>query len=187
MEVRDVTEADIPLVLDYWFRSPPGFVEGLGVDLAKLPSEVDFAENLRRKIEAAGARFEPKEAPMGVAPPSGLNSLIILHDNRPVGMHTLNPWTRGDSGIFHAHIWDAAARGRGIGVRSYPLACRVFMTRFELRRILFKTPAQNVGAVRVKEKLGIRYVGDEIVDFGVIKAGTLARVFELTREEAESL
>jgi hypothetical protein len=64
------------------------------------------------------------------------------------------------------------------------LACRVFLQRFDLKRILFKTPAQNVGAIRVKEKLGIRCLGEEVVDFGIIRPGTLAKVYELTREEA---
>jgi hypothetical protein len=58
------------------------------------------------------------------------------------------------------------------------------LQRFDLRRILFKTPVQNVGAIRVKEKLGIRCIGEEVVDFGIIRAGTLAKVFEFTREEA---
>jgi hypothetical protein len=61
------------------------------------------------------------------------------------------------------------------------------MHRFDLQRVLFKTPVQNKGALRVKEKLGIRCLGEEVVEFGVIKAGTLAKVFELTREEAERL
>jgi hypothetical protein len=78
-------------------------------------------------------------------------------------------------------------RGRGIAEHSYPLACRLFVQRFDLKRILFKTPVQNRGALRVKEKLGIRHLGEEVVDFGVIKAGTIAKVFELTREEAEML
>ncbi len=58
------------------------------------------------------------------------------------------------------------------------------MERFDLKRILFKTPVQNVGAIRVKEKLGIRFIGEEVVEFGAIRAGTLARVYELTREKA---
>ena len=60
------------------------------------------------------------------------------------------------------------------------------MSRFNLSRILFKTPVQNIGAIRVKEKLGIRYIGEEIIGFGIIKEGTKAKVFELTRDEIEN-
>jgi RimJ/RimL family protein N-acetyltransferase len=176
VEVRDLAEADIPFVLDYWFRSPPGFVESLGADPARLPSETLMAETLRDKIRATP---NPQT--------SRLNALAILLHGRPVGMHVLNPLTEGDWGIFHAHLWNPLSRGRGIAERSYPLACRLFLDRFGLQRILFKTPAQNLGALRVKEKLGIRYLGEERADFGIIKAGTLVRAYELTREEAASL
>jgi len=40
-------------------------------------------------------------------------------------------------------------------MHTYPKACHIFFERFDLRRILFKTPVQNMGAIRVKEKLGI--------------------------------
>jgi len=52
-------------------------------------------------------------------------------------------------------------RRRGVAECSYPQACRVFLQRFDLQRIRFKPPAQNVGAIRVKEKLGIRFIGEE--------------------------
>lgn len=171
--VRDLAEADLPAVLDYWFRSPAGYIESLGVDLAKLPDEPRFAESLLQRVRQNAGRVDSK-----------LNSLAILYDQTFVGFHNLNPITEGDFGVFHAHIWRPEFRRRGIAERSYLLACRVFLERFHLQRILFKTPAQNLGAIRVKEKLGIRCIGEELVSLGVIRDGTLAKVFELSREEA---
>lgn len=176
VSVRDLSESDIPIVLDYWFRSPPGFIEALGADPTRLPAEAQFGDTLRQRVRANEAVV-----------PSKLSSLAILHDGQFVGFHNLNPLTEGDSGVFHAHIARPEFRGRGIALVSYSLACRVFMQRFDLQRILFKTPAQNAGAIRVKERLGIRYIGEEIVDFGIIRPGTLAKVYELTREELRGL
>jgi RimJ/RimL family protein N-acetyltransferase len=173
VSVRDLTEADIPLVLDYWFRSPPGFIESLGADPMKLPAEAQFAESLRQRLRTNAGRVRSK-----------LTSLAILHEGRFVGFHNLNPLVEGDFGIFHAHVSRPEFRRRGVAACSYPQACRVFLLRFDLKRILFKTPAQNVGAIRVKEKLGIRFIGEERVELGIIRSGTLARVYELTREEA---
>lgn len=173
ISVRDLSEADIPLVLDYWFRSPPGFIESLGADLGKFPAEAQFAESLRQRVRANEGRKDSK-----------LSSLAILHDGRFIGFHNLNELQEGDSGVFHAHISHPDFRRRGVAECSYPQACRVFLQRFNLKRILFKTPLQNAGAIRVKEKLGIRYVGEEVVDFGVMRAGTVAKVYELTRQEA---
>ena len=70
-------------------------------------------------------------------------------------------------------------RRKGIAMITYPKAGRIFMERFDLKRILFKTPLQNIGAIRVKEKLGIRWIGEEAVSFGIIQDDTLAKVFEL--------
>ncbi len=173
ISVRDLSEADIPFVLEYWFRSPQGFIESLGADPTKLPPEAEFADSLRQRVRTNQTRVDSK-----------LNSLAIVHDGQFVGFHNLNPLTEGDFGVFHAHISRPEFRRRGVAECSYPQACRIFLRRFDLKRILFKTPVQNVGAIRVKEKLGIRCIGEELVDFGIIRPGTLAKVYELTREEA---
>lgn len=174
ISVRDLTEADIPMVLGYWFHSPPGFIEGMGVDLAKMPTEPIMEKNLREKVAANRSLSASK-----------LNALVIMHGQTPIGLHTINPLIEGDYGIFHAHIIDPKFRGRGIGLQSYPKACRIFLERFDLKKIVFKTPLRNVGAIRVKEKLGIRQIGEEVIGFSIIRDGTPAKVFEWTREEIE--
>ena len=174
--LRDLTLQDVPLVLNYWFRSKPGFIESLGVDPNKMPTELQMATNLVGVLEKNS-----------LLPESKLHALVITYDNEPVGFHTVNPITEGETAIFHAHIFKSELRGKGLAYYSYPLACNLFIKRFNLKKILFKTPIQNIGALRVKEKLGIRYVGEEIIDFSIIKAGTLAKVFELDCAESENL
>lgn len=171
-DVRDLTEEDIPQVIKYWHHSPTGFIEAIGVDLNKLPPEDELNKNLVDKCKANQAlKF------------SKLNALTITSDGKPVGAHTINPLHEGDYGIFHAHLWDPEMRKKGVAMVSYPKACHIFMDRFNLKRILFKTPVQNIGSLRVKEKLGIRQIGEEIIGFGIVRDGTLAKVFELTRQE----
>lgn len=116
-------------------------------------------------------------------PESQLNAQIICVDGVPVGFHTINPLAKGEFGIFHAHILDESMRGKGIGVQSYPLACKVFVQRFDLKKIFFKTPRQNTGAIKVKEKLSIPEIGEEELDFGIYRQGVKARVFELTADK----
>ncbi len=172
ISIRDIAEEDIHFLLDYWFRSPPGFIESLGVDFAKMPQEVDMANGLkekcREKLENASIK---------------LRALMIIYDTQPIGFHTINPLVNGEFGIFHAHIWQPEMRHRGVATHTYPKACQIFFQRFNLKRIVFKTPVQNIAAIRVKEKLGIRYLGEDVIDFNVIKDGTLAKVYELTRGE----
>lgn len=176
ISVRDISESDIPLILNYWFRSPAGFIEGMGVDPKKMPLESDFRKSLEEKI------YQNKMLSF-----SKLNALAITYDNNFIGFHTINPLVEGDYGIFHAHITDSEFRRCGIGLHTYPKACAIFLKRFNLDRILFKTPSQNTAAIRVKQKIGIRLIGEELIGFGIIKDGTHAKVFELTREEAKEL
>ncbi|MBC7692839.1 MAG: GNAT family N-acetyltransferase [Methylotenera sp.] len=173
ISVRDLSEQDVPLMLDYWYRSPPGFVERMGVDLSKLPTEAEMARGTLQNITDNCLLSTSK-----------LHALAITCDGRTVGVHTLFPLIEGDHGIFHAHVWNPTFRNRGLGLRSYPKACQVFFERFDLKRILFKTPVQNIGAIRVKEKLGIPCIGEELIDFGIIRAGTRAKVFELLSGES---
>jgi hypothetical protein len=174
VSVRDLSVDDVPSIANFWFQSPHGFVERMGVDPSKLPSEEDMRRSLIEKCEANL-----------LLPKSKLNALVVLYKDEPIGFHTLFPFTEGESGMFHAHIWNINRRGRGIAQHSYIRAARVFMERFALKKILYKTPIQNIGAIRVKEKLGIRCIGEELIGFGIIKEGTQAKVFELTREELE--
>lgn len=176
ISVRDLSMSDIPYILRYWFHSPAGFIESIGVDANKLPSEHALEATLIEKCQHDKQSTDPQS-----------NALIIICDDTPVGFHTLSPVEHGNFGIFHAHIWDHDMRNKGIAKTSYPLACAVFMQRFKLQKILFKTPQQNTGALRVKEHLGIRYVRDETVNFGIIRDGTVAKVFELTANELQHL
>jgi RimJ/RimL family protein N-acetyltransferase len=170
--LRDLQPSDVKYILDYWYRSPPGFVEARGVDLAKLPLEVDMRKSLEDRITANQSLSISK-----------MVALVFTYGGEAIGFHTMFPLTEGDSGVFHAHIWKPEMRGRGIGMHTYPRACRIYFDRFQLKRILFKTPVQNTSAIRVKEKLGIRTIGEELIGFGIVKDGTRARVFELMPDE----
>lgn len=173
VKLRDFSNTDIVLFLDYIYHSPAGFMDSIAVDLNKMPSEVDMSEILRVKCGQNGGLT-----------PSKMNWLTILYNGEAIGFHSIDNIIEGDDGIFHAHLWKQDMRQLGLGGYTYPIACKIFFERFNLRRILFKTPIQNMGAIRVKEKLGIRQIGEEVIDFGAIKDNTTAKVFEITREEA---
>ncbi len=174
--VRDFYEADVSPLVNYWYRSPQGFIETMGIDHEKLFPETQFRKLMLDTCEANTLLAVSK-----------LPVLTITYKGKAIGSHAMSPLVEGDHGVFHAHIWNPEMRGKGIGRITYPKACLIFMNRFDLKRILFKTPIRNIAAVRVKEDLDIRCIGEEIIDFGIIRDGTRAKVFELTRPEAERL
>lgn len=140
VSLRNITEADIPLLLNYWFHSPSGFIEGMGVDFKKMPTESEMKQTYLNRLAEMKINSEIK--PAGV---------IITYDGKAIGMHSVVPFVEGDYGIFHAHIFNPDFRRKGLGMISYPKGCRLFMERFNLNKIIFKTPVQNTAAIRVKE------------------------------------
>lgn len=176
VNVRDFSEEDVSLLIDYWYHSPSGFIEAMGIDPSKLLPEHEFAKSIMDEWRANSLLTASKS-----------RFLTITYKDKAIGSHTLSPLLEGDFGVFHAHIWEPETRGKGIARITYPVACRIFMERFHLKRILFKTPIQNVAAIRVKEQLGVRCLGEEIVNFGIIQHGTRTKVFELNKTEAERL
>lgn len=168
VSIRNFSIEDIPMVLNYWFHSPSGFIESMGVDWNKMPKESDMRTNLTKQENHQRV-------------------VTILFQGQPIGIHTVMPVVPEDHAIFHAHIMNPDFRKKGIAQFSYPLACKEFFERFQLKRIIFKTPLQNVGAIRVREKLGIRVIGEEIINFSIIKEGTKAKVFELLPNELDNL
>ena len=115
VSIRELTETDVPRITDYWFHSPPGFIEHMGVDPTKLPSETQMAASLTRKIQFNRNAAKNK-----------MHALAITYENKFVGIHAIYPLTEGEEGIFHAHIMDTNFRGRGIGMESYPKACLIY-------------------------------------------------------------
>jgi hypothetical protein len=174
VKIRGFSEKSLGQLMDYWYHSSAGFIEAMGIDPNKLLPEHEFKKSMMDECRANSLLAASKS-----------RFLTITYEDEAIRSHTLFPLEEGDCGVFHAHIWSLEMRGKGIARITYPIACRIFMERFDLKRILFKTPIQNAAAIRVKEQLGIRCIGEETIDFGIVRDGTKANVFELTRPEAE--
>lgn len=157
IRVTDFAEADMDGFLSYWYDADPAFLATMGVDPGKLPSRRKMREMLELNLERDRRSGTPQNT-----------ILSVRLKGETVGVHELTHLTPGDSGILHAHIWDKAHRGRGIGIISYVEAMAVFFRRFALARIVFESPAHNVGANRIKDKLGIKAAGEGVIDMPIL-------------------
>src|SRR5690349_15818628 len=122
IRVTDFAAADIPGFLDYWYRSPRGHLMAMGVSPEELPREKRMREMLEINIEENRSSPVSKQAILS----------IKLRD-RTIGVHELTHIVSSTSGIMHAHIWDGAHRGMGIGLVSYVKAMQIFFERFGLK------------------------------------------------------
>lgn len=142
--IVDFCAADIAQFLDYWYRSPVAHFRALGVANERLPSERHMREMLMLNIERNSRLARSQQAIVSIAV-----------QGRTVGFHELTGLGGHGEALMHAHIVEPAYRGMGIGLVSYVKAMQLFFARFDLAAIRFETPSANIGARRVKEKLGI--------------------------------
>jgi len=168
---RCILSTDIESIVNYWHHSPPGFLEGMGVDPQKISSPEDMRVHLQGQVDD----FEKNGSKVG-------RLLIIEYLNGAIGCHNLNEIAVGDSALFHAHIWDYKMRGQGLGSYTYPRACRIYMDRFNLKKIRFISPTLNKGINQIKEKLRLKCLGEVEMTAPILIKGTRGYIYELTKE-----
>lgn len=172
VEIREFRPEDIVPVVDYWTANAPEFWHARGIDPAKLlPREAMLAGYETAFRERGGVKM----------------TVVIVYQGRAVGMHGLTEVVEGESGIFHAHLWDAASRGKGIARVSYVKACDWFMDSLGLKKLIFRTPKLNPAPNRVKEKIGIPKIGETLLDLPMLKEPLPANVYELDRALLDKL
>jgi hypothetical protein len=175
-KLRDMTLSDVPRFVRYWYRSSDSFLRGMGVDPRRMKPESEFEQRLKEQIQQN----------LGTAT-SKLALLTIDLDGEAVGSHSLGDLVEGASAVFHAHVWEPEARGIGLCTYTYPLAAQIFMDRFGLNELIFKTPSLNTGANRIKQKLGIECIGEEPISYSFMLPGLTAKVYRLTRPALAAL
>lgn len=167
IEVRKFESADIDGFIAYWYDSGDSHLNEMGVDPARLPGRRQMRDMLALNIERDAHADAPRNA-----------ILSIALKGQTVGVHELTHLeprvgaANGQyvSGVMHAHIWSIENRRLGIGIVSYVKAMAEFFTRFSLDSIRFESPADNVGANRVKTRLGIDAQGEGVFDLPILRA-----------------
>lgn len=168
VDIRTLEKKDIDLIVQYWFSQPTDFWLSRGVDISKIGNAQTYKENLLNifKLKAS------------------IPSIVIIELNgKPVGHHAISHIIPNESAIFHAHIWHEKHRKRGIASVSYLKACKHFAKEFKLKKIIFKTPKINIGANRLKEKLGINKIDSTIFDSPILIRPLEANLYELNTKE----
>ncbi len=88
LTVNEIQEKDIPLIADYWFNAEPSYLEGMGVDVTKMPSKDDFKAMLYTQLTLP---YEEKKA----------YGVIWYVNGEAVGHSNVNPVEYGDHAYMH--------------------------------------------------------------------------------------
>jgi hypothetical protein len=93
IEVRDFCEGDVSQLIDYWYHSPRGFVEAMGIDPTKLLPEHEFKKWMIDECRGNSLLTDSKSP-----------FLTITYKDQAIGGHTLSPLAEGDFACF-THIF----------------------------------------------------------------------------------
>ncbi len=171
VNVRPFAAQDIEPWLRYLYHSPRdnGFLQQL--DLARLPNEVEYGEQLRHIL----GQFS--RAPW----------MSVEVKGELVGVHLLMDYVNG-AGNFQAHLWPVGVRGRGLGLISWLKACTYLFEVLEpLHTIYFKFPSNDSMVKRFAAKLPLNRLREEPLHGLFFREGQMGSVYKLDRIEFESL
>lgn len=136
--LRDLTPADIPAISDYWLRSSDGYLADMGVDRARLGSQVDIRKKFSNAIRT-GDSTQPTLA------------FAITLDDRFVGYTLLNRYTN-EVNYSHWHIIAPDLRAKGLSTALYPHRIKAYFDLVPFSRLIHQTRTRNIGVNRMLDK-----------------------------------
>ena len=145
LTVREMKVEETDLIVDYFHKSTPEFLEMLGVDPTRLPNPATWRDQLQSEFA------RPMDQRMAYF-------LIWLLDDFAVGFSTLNKIVFGDRANMHLHIVNPDSRCRGIGVSAVRQSLKIYFDRFKLKCLFCEPSAFNVAPNRTLQKAGFSYV-----------------------------
>ena len=120
--LRELDIDDIARVVGYFLDATPEFLEGMGVDRAKLPARDEWKRIIREDL------VRPLEA-------RRFYYLIWEIDGAPVGHSNISKIAFGREAYMHLHLWHAEARRSGHGVYFIRESIARYFERFHLQNL----------------------------------------------------
>ena len=145
LTVREMTGSEVDLIIDYFLKSTPEYLEILGVDPSRLPAP----ENWRERFQRECVLPVEQRAWVGV---------IWLSDNQPIGFSTSDKIAFGEQANMHLHVTDPRRRNQGHGAECVRRSADIYFERLKLKRLFCEPNAFDVAPNRTLQKAGFKYL-----------------------------
>lgn len=145
LSVRELSAADIDAIAHYWLNANPAFLEGMGVDLSKLPTWDEWTGMLREQLS------QPIEAKKSYC-------LIWEVDGRAVGHSNINKIVFGEEAYMHLHLWETGLRQKGLGTALVKLTVPRFFETYQLKTLYCEPYALNPAPNKTLAQAGFEFV-----------------------------
>ena len=171
--VREMQQHEAKLMIRYFLTADLAFLNGMGVDPKKLPSELEWAELLKadfaRPIQQRQFYY-----------------LVWEADGVAIGHCNINKIVFGEAAYMHLHIWDAGQRRKGCATQLLRPSITRFFEAFQLDKLFCEPYALNPGPNQTLPKLGFHLVRTYETTPGWIAFHQPVNLWVLEREAALS-
>lgn len=169
LSVRELEAGDIGSIIRYWLESDAAFLEGMGVDLKKMPERSEWEAMLQAQLSQS---YEEKKS----------YCLIWLIDGVPSGHSNINKIVFGKEAYMHLHLWQSAARQKGMGSALVKQSLPWFFEKMHLEKLYCEPYALNPAPNKTLEKIGFERVDTRVTTPGWINFEQTVHLWELTRD-----
>jgi RimJ/RimL family protein N-acetyltransferase len=170
LSVRELETKDIEAIIEYWLGADPAFLEGMGVDLSKMPSHEAWESSLKEQLSQA-------------IPDKKSYCIIWLADGVAVGHSNINKIRFGEEAYMHLHLWRSDIRQKGMGAALVKMTLPYFFEKYGLKTLYCEPYALNPAPNKTLEKLGFHFVKVYVTTPGWLNFEQPVNLWELTRDQ----
>lgn len=167
LSVREIQASDIDAIIRYWLESDGAFLEGMGVDLNKMPGREVWKQMLSEQLNQS---YEEKKS----------YCMIWQADQVPVGHSNVNKIIFGEEAYMHLHLWGSKERQKGMGTDLVKMTLPLFFEKMHLKKIFCEPYALNPAPNRTLEKVGFELVKTHTTTPGWLNFEQPVNLWELT-------
>lgn len=174
LSVREIEKDDIANIIHYWLDSDPAFLEGMGVDLSKIPAYHQWEEMLNEQLSKS---YQEKKS----------YCLIWLLDGKAIGHSNVNKIIFSEEAYMHLHIWNTAIRKKEMGTTLVKMSLPWFFKNLSLKKIYCEPYSLNPAPNKTLEKVGFEFVKTYITKPGWLNFEQPVNLWVLTSEKLSQL
>lgn len=174
LSVRELQASDIDAIIRYWLESDSAFLQGMGVDLNKMPARDEWEKMLTQQLDQS---YEEKKS----------YCMIWLVDNEPVGHSNVNKIVFGEEAYMHLHLWAAGVRRKGMGTELVKMTLPWFFENMQLKKLYCEPYALNPAPNKTLEKIGFTFVKTYTTIPGWLNFEQPVNLWELSSERYKEI
>lgn len=174
LSVRELSESDIQSLIQYWLSADAEFLQGMGVDLAKMPTQAQWESSLMEQLSQS-------------IPDKKSYCIIWEVDGEAIGHSNINKIQMGQEAYMHLHIWRKDIRQKGLGEALVLMTLPFFFENYQLETLFCEPYALNPAPNKTLEKLGFEWVKTYETTPGWLNFEQSVNLWALSRERYQEL